>query len=405
MAIRNFLRSPAAIVTAGFLALAVAMGIGRFAFTPLLPLMNQEGKLTVAQGGWLADANYVGYLLGALFAARLRLRPPALVAGGLAAIALSTMAMALPGMAAWVVLRFAAGLCSAAVFVAASIWNLQALNDLGRPDLVGRVYAGVGAGIALSGLHALGAAAAGLASEALWLQLGIAAAVCSAYVCAVLCAAVPGHAGASAPPRPARAGAPSDSRGTAGMILSYGIMGFGYILPATFLPVMARSVVDDPRVFGLAWPVFGAMALLSTLAAGAWIRRWTRLKVWAWSQAIMGLGVALPGLWLSRWTVLSSALLVGGTLMVITLAGIQEIRERSGPRAVAGVGYMTAAFAAGQIAGPVLSALLLGSLPHPEKALQISFLVAAAALAASAAWLRSRAIPVTAGASSGVRYR
>ena len=59
-----------AIGAAGLLSLAVAMGIGRFAFTPMLPLMVQAGQLDVAGGGWLAAANYAGYLLGALTAAR-----------------------------------------------------------------------------------------------------------------------------------------------------------------------------------------------------------------------------------------------------------------------------------------------------------------------------------------------
>ena len=48
--------------------------------------------------------------------------------------------------------------------------------------------------------------------------------------------------------------------GTTGLVVCYGVLGFGYILPATFLPVLARSVVEDPRLFGLAWPVFGVMA-------------------------------------------------------------------------------------------------------------------------------------------------
>ena len=55
----------------GALALAVAMGIGRFAFTPLLPLMQRDGQLDAASGAWLAAANYLGYLVGALTAARL----------------------------------------------------------------------------------------------------------------------------------------------------------------------------------------------------------------------------------------------------------------------------------------------------------------------------------------------
>ena len=46
---------------AGLLSLAVAMGIGRFAFTPMIPLMLQDGQLDVAAGGWVAAANCAGY--------------------------------------------------------------------------------------------------------------------------------------------------------------------------------------------------------------------------------------------------------------------------------------------------------------------------------------------------------
>ncbi|MEZ0306320.1 MAG: YbfB/YjiJ family MFS transporter, partial [Ramlibacter sp.] len=63
--------SPAVVCAAGALSLAVAMGIGRFAFTPMLPLMIGEGRLDVAAGGWLAAANYAGYLAGALTASRI----------------------------------------------------------------------------------------------------------------------------------------------------------------------------------------------------------------------------------------------------------------------------------------------------------------------------------------------
>ena len=63
------LQKPEAIALAGLAALAVAMGIGRFAFTPLLPMMQADAGLTLAQGGWLASANYAGYLAGALWAA------------------------------------------------------------------------------------------------------------------------------------------------------------------------------------------------------------------------------------------------------------------------------------------------------------------------------------------------
>jgi predicted MFS family arabinose efflux permease len=165
-------------------------------------------------------------------------------------------------------------------------------------------------------------------------------------------------------------------------------MGFGYILPATFLPVLARSVVDDPRWFGLAWPVFGLTAAVSTLLAGRWLRHGTRLRVWSVAQAAMGLGVLLPALWLTGWTIALSALLVGGTFMVITLAGVQEVRARAtAADATAAVGRLTAAFALGQIAGPMLAAVLLHVPGLGARALDLALGLGALGLLASAAWL------------------
>jgi len=163
-------------------------------------------------------------------------------------------------------------------------------------------------------------------------------------------------------------------------------MGFGYILPATFLPVLARSVVDDPRVFGLAWPVFGATAALSTLLAADLMKGATRLRTWAGCQLLMGIGVLLPALWQDAWTIPASAFLVGGTFMVITLAGVQELRARAAtPRHAASlVGLVTAAFACGQIAGPVVSSLLLRLGP---RGLMLALATGAAALFATAPWL------------------
>jgi predicted MFS family arabinose efflux permease len=168
-------------------------------------------------------------------------------------------------------------------------------------------------------------------------------------------------------------------------------MGFGYILPATFLPALARSVVDDPLWFGLAWPVFGATAAVSTILAGWLARRATRLQVWAASQLLMGVGVLLPSLWLNGATIAASALLVGGTFMVITLAGVQEMRGRAPAQATALVGRITAAFALGQIAGPVLSALLLQVPALGARGLAFALQVAACSLFASAWWLWRRA--------------
>src|SRR6185436_1662715 len=116
----------AAIALGGLLALAVAMGIGRFAFTPLLPIMQADMGLTVEAGGWLASSNYAGYLIGALAATRLHVAPLRAIFGGLLAIAVTTLAMGFThNFVEWIVWRTASGIASAFVLVHISAWALQ----------------------------------------------------------------------------------------------------------------------------------------------------------------------------------------------------------------------------------------------------------------------------------------
>src|SRR6185369_5289256 len=130
---------------AGLAALAAAMGIGRLAFTPILPMMQEDFGLSVSAAGWLASANYLGYLLGALSAIGMRIRQTAAIRTGLLAIGLTTLAMGLTQQfLLWAVLRLVAGIASAWVLVFVSAWALDRLAAMGRSGLSGAVYAGVG---------------------------------------------------------------------------------------------------------------------------------------------------------------------------------------------------------------------------------------------------------------------
>ena len=154
---------------AGLAALAVGMGIGRFAFTPILPMMQAEG-LSLAAGGWLASANYAGYLAGALSARWLR--GDRAIRAGLAVIAFTTLGMALEApLGAWLVLRTAAGVASAWLLVNVAAWTLQ------QRAPGGVVYAGVGAGSAAAGLTCLVLMQVGLGAAEAWIALGLAAAL------------------------------------------------------------------------------------------------------------------------------------------------------------------------------------------------------------------------------------
>ncbi|MEA3194294.1 MAG: hypothetical protein QOD26_2627 [Betaproteobacteria bacterium] len=357
---------------AGLAALALSQGIGRFAMTPILPMMQEDG-LSLAQGGWLAAANYLGYLAGALSIIWLNVGASLAIRGGLLAIALSTLAMGLAdGFVLWLVLRALAGMASAWVLVLVSAWTLERLAELRQPQLGGVLYAGVGAGVAVAGVACLVVMQLGSSADAAWNALG------------ALALAI---AGAIWLPFSFERKPAAETRETARrapvnwlLILSYGAYGFGYIVPATFLPAMARQIIVDPLAFGSAWPIFGIAAALSTLAASRFGASTSPRRVWMISMLVMAAGVAAPLLVPGLAGILVSAVLVGATFVTITLAGMQEARRLYGAAARPVMAAMTAAFAVGQLVGPILIALLQ-KLPH---GFTMVLLAAAAGLVAGA---------------------
>lgn len=369
------------VVLGSLVALAVAMGIGRFAFTPLMPLMIRDGSLDAATGAEWAAANYAGYLVGSLSAARIA-DPRRGLRLGLLGVAVTTLAMAGLGAASspflGAGLRAAAGVFSAWALVCASAWGLAELARHRAEALGAWIYTGVGLGIALAGVLAwLGGCQP---ADRLWLELGLIAAAGAWLVWRFS----RGPSVVAAAPCAAAAG---DRGGQVALVICYGAFGFGYIVPATFLPAMARALTPDPLVFGLAWPLFGFAAALSVAGVARWLKRTPRCRVWAAAQGIMALGTALPLAVPSLWTVAASALLVGGTFMVATMAGLQLARAAHPADPTPLIARMTAAFAAGQIAGPLtVRALGLIDLADGE-ALAWTGAMATIVLVVTAVWL------------------
>lgn len=349
--------SATAVAVAGLVALAVAMGIGRFAFTPIMPMMEADAGLSLRAAGWLAAANYLGYFLGALCASRLSLAQA--VRGGLLLIAAVTFAMGVTHVfALQLALRLAAGVASAWVLVHVSSWALTRLLALQRTDVNGTVYAGVGAGVAAAGLVVMGTMHVHWDSDRTWQLFG----VLSLVVTLVLWPAFRGDGAV----RPAvRAATPrihwnADKRR---LLWCYGALGIGYIIPATYLPDMAHRYINNPLVFGLAWPVFGLTSLVSTVVAARWLAHVDDRKLWAASYVLMAAGDVLPVVWTTFAAILLAALLVGSTYMVVTMQGLREARRAAGAEATPFIAVMTATFAIGQIAGPLVVSGV-AHLPH-----------------------------------------
>ena len=358
MTAKNSHPSALAAASIGLMALASAMGVGRFSLTPILPLMQQDAGLSLTVGGWLATGNYIGYLLGALVCIALTPRPAAAIRWGLLSVGLTTLLMGLSDwQLLWLGLRFLSGAASAFVLVGTSAWAMPILKSHDREEWSGHVFSGVGLGIAFAGLFGLIAGIEVWGSRGTWIALGAVAIVLALALWRPLAAestasATAAATGARTLPRPAIIAA-----------VCYAAFGFGYIIPATFLPALARGYINNPVMFGLVWPVFGAAAALSTFASAWFSRGLAPRQLWMRAKWVLAAGVLAPALAVNVATLLLSAVCVGGTFMIITMAGIKEALRLGGASASLAVGVMTAAFAAGQIVGP-LTVSLLGRSGH-----------------------------------------
>ncbi len=373
-------RHVTATALGGLIALAAAIGIGRFVYTPILPFMEAALGLSKWQAGILASANFLGYLLGALGAAKSAL-PGGRRFWFLAALAVSALTTAVMGLASelwlFLLLRFLGGVTSAFVLVLSSALVLDRLAAAGRPGLSSLHFAGVGAGIAVSALLVTGLSMGGGDWRALWLASGL----FSLLALVVVIRLVPEEPERSAAPSPAAAAQAGGDGRLIALILAYGLFGFGYVITATFISTMVRMSPEIRDLEGVVWLLVGLSAAPS-VAIWAWIgRRWGNDRSFALACLVEGVGVALSVLSTSAIAVALAAALLGGTFMGITALGLVNARAlaRGDPRR--NIGLMTAAFGLGQMIGPSFAGYAYGF----GESFLLPSLVAAGALLVSAA--------------------
>jgi predicted MFS family arabinose efflux permease len=346
-------RRPLALAVGGLVALALAIGIGRFLYTPILPLMVEDLNMTTAAAGVLASANFAGYLAGALLAATPLVTGPRRrwLLAGLAVSALTTGAMGLTSSAAaFLLLRFVGGVASAFGLVFASALVLDRLAEAGRSELSAVHFAGVGVGTALSALLASGLTALGGGWRAIWIAGGLVALVGVALVPAL----VPDRAGAERPPAPAVRGL---DRRLATFVAAYGLFGFGYIITATFLVAIVRSAGHGRAFEPVVWLVVGLTAAPS-VALWTWTaRRLGLARAFALACVAEAVGVAASVMQTTA-AVLVGAALLGGTFMGLTALGLIGARRLSHGDPRSALALMTAAFGVGQIVAPAFAGLV-----------------------------------------------
>ena len=373
------------------LALSTAMGIGRFAFTPLLPMMLHDGVIDLNAASWLASTNYLGYLVGALLCTfqptlwrRFQGLPPVIstyaVRCGLVATCALTLGMSLNVPAAWPALRFAAGVASAFVFIYTSGWCLAQLAELGTSHLGGVMYAGPGAGIALSGFLASAMVALSWTAATGWLIFGLLACGLTATVWRRFVAPSGPFTAATATSAPHGLKAKASTPHLLLLALAYGLAGFGYIITATFLPVIARQALPGSALLDLFWPLFGLGVMVGSLLASRVSLRGDLRYLLAACYAVQAVGVAVTVWSPTLVGFVSGSLLLGLPFTAITFFAMQEVRRLVPQQPASTMGLLTALYGVGQIAGPPLVASLLQRSTSLQAGFTLSLEIATAAL-------------------------
>lgn len=337
----------------GALAMALAMGFGRFSYTPILPSMISGLGLSASDAGIVASANFAGYLLGAILAsynwASGRERGVALAA--LAATVLLLGAMPLfSNLVAFGVIRFLAGVASAfaMIFTTSLVMGLAGSGHRQQ----GIHFGGVGFGIALSSLliflvKPLGGMFSAWQNE--WLTMAVFG-LASFFVIA----------GLLPKPQAQATDALREPRLVWRLPLvlitvSYGLFGFGYVITATFLVTIARNSDAGAVMEFASWFITGIAAAISLFFWRPFVVRAGLTATFIAGVAVEALGVlgtvSLP---VSVAPVLGG-LLFGGTFIMITAIGLQIGRVEAPESPRKALAIMTSAFGTGQMTGPVVA--------------------------------------------------
>ena len=345
------------VLGAGIFSLILVLGVARFSYTPLLPLMQQQAGLGIAEAGWLAAINYAGYLSGALIASLISdlVLKDRLYRIGMVLAILSTAVMGMTtDVTIWALSRFLAGLSSAARMLLGTELLLHWLIRHHHRSELGIHFAGIGLGIA--------GCAAAVAAMSHWLDwreqwFALTAIGCLLLIPALRWLPPPDTSGMT------KSGQKLEDKPPSPLFMrlfmaAYFCAGVGYVVSATFIVAIIEHL---PGLAGHGNLVFLAIGIGAAPACINWdfiARRIGDLNALVAAAVLQIIGILLPVLVGGLVAAIFGALLFGGTFigmvsLVLTMAG------RYYPtRPAKMMGKMTLSYGAAQILAPAITGWL-----------------------------------------------
>lgn len=343
------------VVFGGVLLLVVAMGISRFAFTPILPFMRKDVGFSLETASYLASSNYIGYFVGALWAGFITKNRKGFL---LLSVLVNVISVVLMGVidnySIWLILRFVAGVTGGLVFVLTSSIVMDYLAQHFLASWSGYLFGGIGLGIAFSGLFVPFLEAA-YTWKGAWLGLGALSLFCvltTGFLWRKL--VVKNIEKAQATDE-----SPKLTRGfMPWFIAAYGLEGLGYIITGTFLVDIIHNIPELQSYSSISWVIAGLAAIPSAPVWSTLITKYSPIKILSIAYLLQVFGILLPVFSQSIFSVFLSAFLFGMTFVGIVTMTTGYARQlfptKSGPV----VSILTTFYAFGQIIGPIAAGKL-----------------------------------------------
>ena len=361
------------VLVGGIVGMVVAMGIGRFVYTPILPLMQRDLGMSNTLAGWLAGLNYLGYLAGAVVCtiAPQLLRSRA-IAGGALLLSLATTIFMGATLSEfwWGVMRLSGGISSAVLFIVISAEVGETLARRGYGHWFGALYGGIGFGIALSGLVVPRLDKAG-GWDAAWIGMGVIAAIFA--IIGIVLGRNRVHATV------ATAGLLEPTAGLRSIWIlaaAYFLEGLGYIVTATFIVAIIAVTPGLESFAPYSWVAVGLSAIPSTIFWPHLARRIGNKQALLAAYALQAAGILVSARADSIAEVLFAAVTFGGTFLGIVALTLAEGKLRMGREGGRAAAFLTASFSVGQVLGPIIA----GRLADRQDGFALPLLLASASI-------------------------
>ena len=350
----NKTNNVAILILTGIAALTIAVGIGRFSYTPILPYMISELNLTTTEAGLIASSNYLGYLLGSLIPIFPQF-PKNIRSIFIYSIFISIISLFAMGLTntfeVFILIRFIHGIFSAFVLILGTSLIVSHVQKKGKIFLGTAHFSGVGLGMALSAIVVSYLGFLNFTWDKLWFSIGILAIILSFQIIKFT------------PIQKAEVKYNLKSKnktnlGFSLITISYGLYGFGYVAFGTFISTMSRLTPGLEKTEPYVWFVVGVTGIPSVFF---W--NWFGSKIGNdiglfLANLILGLGVLFSVLINNEFGIFISCILFGLSFVPITSMCLLEGQKRFSGSFIVSTAILTFSFSIGQMIGPYLSGLL-----------------------------------------------